>query len=222
MFEVGFSELLVIFVLALIVLGPEKLPRVASQVGRWIGRARAMARQFREQLEEEINLEETRKAQAASASPPPETPPATGQPPATPAATAGSDQAAQTAGVQPAPATDTAQLDDTYSHAHPPGAPGAHPQHDAVSATPDTYPHAHPTGTDSYARQAIHSGEAANANSYDAAHAPSASDRQEPSVATAATEATRRATDAEAYAADVSAREKSPAGPAAASNERGT
>ena len=61
MFEVGFSELLVIFVLALIVLGPEKLPRLAAQVGRWIGRARAMARQFREQLEEEVNVAEANK-----------------------------------------------------------------------------------------------------------------------------------------------------------------
>jgi len=58
MFEVGFSELLVIFALALIVLGPEKLPKLAQQVGRWVGRARAMARQFRDQLEEEAqNLE---------------------------------------------------------------------------------------------------------------------------------------------------------------------
>ena len=56
MFEVGFTELLVIFVLALVVLGPEKLPRLAAQVGRWVGRARAMARQFREQLEEEVNV----------------------------------------------------------------------------------------------------------------------------------------------------------------------
>jgi sec-independent protein translocase protein TatB len=58
MFEVGFTELLLIFALALIVLGPEKLPKLAQQVGRWVGRARAMARQFREQLEEEAtNLE---------------------------------------------------------------------------------------------------------------------------------------------------------------------
>ena len=58
MFEMGFSELLVIFALALIVLGPEKLPRMAAQVGRWVGRARGMARQFREQLEAEAaNLE---------------------------------------------------------------------------------------------------------------------------------------------------------------------
>jgi sec-independent protein translocase protein TatB len=58
MFEVGFTELLLIFALALIVLGPEKLPKLAQQVGRWVGRARAMARQFRDQLEEEAhNLE---------------------------------------------------------------------------------------------------------------------------------------------------------------------
>jgi sec-independent protein translocase protein TatB len=55
MFEIGFSEILVIMAIALVVLGPEKLPRLASQVGRWVGRAKAMARQFREQLEEEAN-----------------------------------------------------------------------------------------------------------------------------------------------------------------------
>lgn len=63
MFEVGFTELLVIFVLALVVLGPEKLPRLAAQVGRWIGRARAMAKQFRDQLEDEVNLADMNKWQ---------------------------------------------------------------------------------------------------------------------------------------------------------------
>jgi sec-independent protein translocase protein TatB len=53
MFGIDFSEILVIFAIALVVLGPEKLPRVAATVGRWVGRARAMARQFREQLEQE-------------------------------------------------------------------------------------------------------------------------------------------------------------------------
>ncbi len=57
MFDFSFSEILIIFVLALIVLGPEKLPTVVRRVGRWIGRARAMARQLQEQLEEEIDLE---------------------------------------------------------------------------------------------------------------------------------------------------------------------
>ncbi|MBV6424361.1 MAG: Sec-independent protein translocase protein TatB [Steroidobacteraceae bacterium] len=78
MFEVGFTELLLIFALALIVLGPEKLPRVASQVGRWIGRARAMARQFREQLEEETILDETIRPPATpqpSSQPQPSSPP---------------------------------------------------------------------------------------------------------------------------------------------------
>ena len=60
MFEVGFTELLLIFALSLIVLGPEKLPKLAQQVGRWVGRARAMARQFRDQLEEEAHNLETK------------------------------------------------------------------------------------------------------------------------------------------------------------------
>jgi sec-independent protein translocase protein TatB len=77
MFEVGFSELLVIFVLALLVLGPEKLPRLASQVGRWIGRARAMAKQFRDQLEEEVNVAEANKWKPSpQPDPTPSTPPA--------------------------------------------------------------------------------------------------------------------------------------------------
>lgn len=53
MFGIDFSEILVIFGIALVVLGPERLPKVAATIGRWIGRARAMARQFREQLEQE-------------------------------------------------------------------------------------------------------------------------------------------------------------------------
>ena len=40
MFEVGFSELLLIMALALLVLGPQKLPKVVAEVGRWMGRAR--------------------------------------------------------------------------------------------------------------------------------------------------------------------------------------
>ena len=71
MFEVGFSELLLIMGLALLVLGPEKLPKVVSEIGRWMGRARAMARQFREQLEDEAAESSRRRA----ASTPPNTTP---------------------------------------------------------------------------------------------------------------------------------------------------
>ena len=74
MFEVGFSELLLIMALALLVLGPQKLPKVVAEVGRWMGRARAMARQFREQLEVEA---------AEPQRPPPHAPP----PPPTPTST---------------------------------------------------------------------------------------------------------------------------------------
>jgi sec-independent protein translocase protein TatB len=55
MFGIDFSEILVIFVIALVVLGPERLPKLAATIGKWLGRARAMARQFREQLEQEAS-----------------------------------------------------------------------------------------------------------------------------------------------------------------------
>lgn len=61
MFEIGFSEILLVAFLALLVLGPEKLPKVAAQLGRWTGRARNMARQLRMQLEQEVSYEELMK-----------------------------------------------------------------------------------------------------------------------------------------------------------------
>lgn len=61
MFDVGFTEIVLILGLALLVLGPEKLPGLAQKIGRWTGRARAMARQLRAQLEQEVTLEELAK-----------------------------------------------------------------------------------------------------------------------------------------------------------------
>jgi sec-independent protein translocase protein TatB len=106
MFEVGFSEMLLIMALALIVLGPEKLPKLAAQVGRWMGRARNMARQFREQLEEEAILEESRPKRAAT--------PATGTAATTTAAAAA---ATTIAAVEPTP---TAHADMNSSAADDP------------------------------------------------------------------------------------------------------
>lgn len=63
MSSVGFSELLILFVIGLIVLGPERLPRVASQIGNWIGQARRMTRSMKRQLEDEINFDPDFKLQ---------------------------------------------------------------------------------------------------------------------------------------------------------------
>jgi sec-independent protein translocase protein TatB len=71
MLDVGFSEILLTSAIALIVLGPEKLPKVARQVGNWMGRARAMARQLTEQLEREVSADELMKQTQANAARPP-------------------------------------------------------------------------------------------------------------------------------------------------------
>lgn len=58
MFDVGFQELVLIFVIGLLVLGPQRLPKVAAEIGKWVGRARRTAMQLRRQLEHEIELNE--------------------------------------------------------------------------------------------------------------------------------------------------------------------
>ena len=97
MFDIGYSELLVIAVVALIVIGPKDLPRVMRTVGNWVGRARGMARHFRSGIDtmiRESELEEMEKKWreenerimrehpfAAGAEPPPLTaPPGAGAP----------------------------------------------------------------------------------------------------------------------------------------------
>ncbi len=77
---VGFWELIILFLIGLIVLGPERLPRVASQLGSWLGQARRMTRFMKRQLEDELNLEKDlhiRPPRLSSPTPPtPPTPPA--------------------------------------------------------------------------------------------------------------------------------------------------
>ena len=53
----GGSEFLLLCVIGLLILGPERLPAVARKLGSWIGKARAMTRSLQHQLEEELNAE---------------------------------------------------------------------------------------------------------------------------------------------------------------------
>jgi sec-independent protein translocase protein TatB len=57
MFDVGFSELLIIALVALIVLGPERLPRAARMAGAFVRRARAQWESVRAELERELETE---------------------------------------------------------------------------------------------------------------------------------------------------------------------
>jgi len=63
MFDVSFSELLVIAVVALLVIGPEKLPKVARTVGAFIGRMQRYMAQVKEEVNREMRFEELQKLQ---------------------------------------------------------------------------------------------------------------------------------------------------------------
>ena len=54
MFDVGFWELVILFGLGLMVLGPERMPKVAAKVGRWAGQAKRMASNLTDQMRDEI------------------------------------------------------------------------------------------------------------------------------------------------------------------------
>jgi len=62
MFDIGFLELVVIAVIGLIVIGPERLPDVARTVGKWVGRTRRFVLQVKTDIDREIRQEELRKA----------------------------------------------------------------------------------------------------------------------------------------------------------------
>lgn len=135
MFDFGFQELILIFVVALVVLGPKRMQQLATTVGRWVGKARGMARQFREQLETEVNLEDLDKAAKTAA-------------PFTPAPLAGLDGS-------PAPATPEATPENSnypYGGTYPYGTPQETTPGAATDAAPqpgdDTYSHAHAAGSE--------------------------------------------------------------------------
>lgn len=61
MFDIGFAELLVIGLVSLIVIGPNRLPETIRTLALWLGRARRTYSQFRRDLEQEIGADEIRQ-----------------------------------------------------------------------------------------------------------------------------------------------------------------
>ncbi len=58
MFDAGFAEVMVIAVIALLVIGPERLPEVAAKVGGWIGKAKAFVSSTKADIEREFEASE--------------------------------------------------------------------------------------------------------------------------------------------------------------------
>ncbi len=135
MLDFGFSEILLTSAIALVVLGPERLPKVARQVGNWMGRARAMARQLSEQLEREVSAEELLKERSRPKAPaenhigPPQ-----GAPPQN---VLPDSHTATPTGPHASPSND-GPLDP------PPTASDAHAHYEPPAAPPDTSAHDHP------------------------------------------------------------------------------
>lgn len=64
MFDIAFSELIVIGIVALIVIGPERLPKVARTAGQWLGRLNRYVAQVKQDIDRDMKLEELRRLQA--------------------------------------------------------------------------------------------------------------------------------------------------------------
>ncbi len=64
MFDIAFSEMLIIGVIALIVIGPEKLPKVAKTVGHLLGKAQRYVTDVKSEINREMEIDELRKLQA--------------------------------------------------------------------------------------------------------------------------------------------------------------
>jgi Sec-independent protein translocase protein TatA len=109
-----------LFVIGLLVLGPQKLPKVAAEIGKWVGRARRTATQLRRQLEREIELSEI-------------------QPPKPPPPQAEAPQHAQTPPTAAPPTAEQAAFDAAAEHGWtgpPPAVEDAPAGHGGASDAP--------------------------------------------------------------------------------------
>jgi sec-independent protein translocase protein TatB len=61
MFDIGFAELLIVAVVALLVLGPEKLPTAVRTLGLWVGKFRRTVSGIQTEISEELRLDELRR-----------------------------------------------------------------------------------------------------------------------------------------------------------------
>ena len=129
MFGGSFSELALIFLVALVVLGPTRMPGLVRTVGRWVGKARAMARDFQQQLENEVNLDElnrltdmqTNAAKSAPGSEGSASSASTSSTGATSPEDSGYPYGPPPPETGPIAAQSPAPSDDTFSHAHAAG-----------------------------------------------------------------------------------------------------
>ena len=62
MFEIGFWEMVLIGVVAMIVVGPERLPGLARTAGLWLGKARRMVAEVKAEVDRELHLEEIKQS----------------------------------------------------------------------------------------------------------------------------------------------------------------
>jgi len=62
MFDVGFSEMLMVGLIALLVFGPERLPRVAREAALWIRKLRSMATSVKQEIDRELQLQDLKES----------------------------------------------------------------------------------------------------------------------------------------------------------------
>ncbi len=64
MFDIGFWELVVVGLVALVVVGPERLPKLAYTAGKWLSKGRRMVQQVKLEIDKEIKAEELKRVLA--------------------------------------------------------------------------------------------------------------------------------------------------------------
>ena len=146
--DFSMTEIVITFGVALVVLGPKKLPGLVGQIGRWVGRARVMARQFREQLEQEVNsvnsaVNVTQPVTPRPAPLPPDPPVTTANAPITPAEEAEADRKAAAAEPVAAPAVQSFHADSPTHftmHGTQPGVSYSNPLDDVADAAEPVTP----------------------------------------------------------------------------------